>query len=93
MCLGARGLSVIKLAEHGNTTLDPVLRGPACQQSQRNHIIGGVAGGGQGALPLAGLIQRANIQSLSLNDVPLLSCGKNDIERVKIISNERGKQR
>lgn len=33
LCLGVRGLLVIKLAQHGDTTLDPVLRGPACQQS------------------------------------------------------------
>lgn len=69
-------VSVIKLAEHGHTTLDPVLRAPASGQHHGNDKIGGVACGGQGALPLAGLVDRADKQLLRLINVLLLSCMK-----------------
>lgn len=67
-------ISVIKLAEHGHTTLDPVLRGSAGGQHHRNYKIGGVACGREGALPLAGLVERAHVQFLRLIDALLLSC-------------------
>lgn len=58
--------SVIKLAEHGHPTLDPVLRAPARGQRHGNHIIGGVSCGREGALPLAGFVERTDKQLVRL---------------------------
>lgn len=66
-------ISVIKLTEHGHTTLDPVLRAPASGQHHGNYKIGGVACSREGALPLSGLVERANIKFLRLIDALLLS--------------------
>lgn len=66
-------ISVIKLAEHGHSALDPVLRAPASGQHHGNDKIGGVACGGEGSLPLTGLVERAHIQILSLIHALLLS--------------------
>lgn len=65
---------VIKLAEHGHTTLDPVLRAPASGQHHGNDKIGGVACGRESALSLTGLVERADKQLLRLIHVLLLSC-------------------
>lgn len=66
-------ISVIKLAEHGHTTLDPVLRALACRQHHGNHKIGRVACGREGALSFTGLVERANIKFLRLTDALLFS--------------------
>lgn len=69
-------ISVIKLAEHGHTTLDPVLRALACRQDHGNDKIGRVACGRKGALSFTGLVERTNIQFLRLIDVLLFSWGE-----------------
>lgn len=66
-------ISVIKLAEHGHTALDPVFRAPASGQHHGNDKIGGVACGREGALPLTGLVERTLKQLLWLIEVLLLS--------------------
>jgi len=55
-------VSVVQLTEHGHAPLDPVLRRLAGGQRHGDHKVGGVPRGGQGALPLAGLVQRAHVQ-------------------------------
>ena len=50
---------VIQLAETGAPSLDPVLDRLVRGQQDGQHEVGGVTGGGQHALPLAGLVNRA----------------------------------
>lgn len=50
-----------ELAEQRNPSSDPVLSRHIRVQSHGDNIIGGVAGGGQGATAFAGLVDRRHI--------------------------------
>lgn len=87
--MGFKLVSVVKLAEHGHTTFDPVLRAPLSGQNHGNDKICGVACSGQGALPLTGLVEWANKKLLRLITVLLLSCMKE--KEVKTKQNQENK--
>lgn len=83
-------ISVIKLAEHSHTTLDPVLRGSAGGQHHGDNKVGGVACGREGALPLTGLVKRTNVQYLRLvAALPLTCVGEKEAKNTwKIVTME-----
>lgn len=51
-----------------------MLRAAGGGQLHGDDEVSGVARGGEGALPLAGLVERADVQLLSLILAPLFSC-------------------
>ena len=64
--------SVVQLAEAGDPAVHPVGLGPVRRQLQGQHVVGGMAGGGQGPSPRAGLVHgtRVDVLMLELGRLP-----------------------
>lgn len=67
---------VIELAEQGHTTEDPVLLREVRGELEGKDKVGGVAGGGQGASSLAGLVQWTDIHTFVCHLTALLYRGQ-----------------
>ena len=53
--------SVVELTQQGNSTEDPVFLWLVCGQFEGEDEVCGVSGGGEGAFPFAGLVQRTHV--------------------------------